>query len=123
MRAPLAEFRQIMRVEIGQLISDPSLDSRFRKEQSIRIGGNRKTVWDFDAFSGKLAIHLSQRGILATNKRHVVNADVVKPTHVLRRCRGSLGTFIECHRAHGANLSATEEVDYTSIAIGCTVLG
>ena len=32
-----------------------------------------------DPFSGKMLIHLAERGILAAHQRNVFNADIVKP--------------------------------------------
>jgi len=54
--------------------------------------------------------------------QHVVDANVAKPTNVLRRCRDAPGMFFKRARAHEGNLSPREEADYTSIGIGCTVL-
>ena len=66
----------------------------FAQEMAIRLGGDRRShSGTFTPLRGELAIHLAERGVLAADQRHVVDADVGKP---FDECRFRLSLRIGC---------------------------
>ena len=51
---------------------------------AIGLGGDGESVRDADALPGQLLEHLAQRGVLAADERHVVDADLLEKADVPR---------------------------------------
>ena len=49
---------------------------------AVGLGGGGEPVRNADALPGQLLVHLAQRGVLAADKRHVGNADLVEESDV-----------------------------------------
>ena len=65
---------------------------------AVGLGGDGEAVRDADALSGELPVHLAERGVLAADERHVLDAelleeaDVAKPAHdLILRMSGRAG--------------------------------
>jgi hypothetical protein len=52
---------------------------------AIGLGGDGEPVRDADTIAGQLLEHLTQRGVLPADQRHVLDAQILKETNVSER--------------------------------------
>ena len=65
------------------------IDLRFLDEVEVRVCSDRKTIRHTDPFLPELPVHLSKRGILPADDRHIDNPKFRKPEDELFAPRDS----------------------------------
>ena len=71
LEAALAQLREI---------AEPRLGFSAGREAPVRVRGRREAVRDLDPLWGQRSVHLAERGVLPSNLRDVIDADLLEPS-------------------------------------------
>jgi hypothetical protein len=88
------EIADIVRIEPLQDFADALVQSTRPQEMAIGLCRGGEAVREADSPRAQLAGHLTQRGVLAANQRHVIDAQFVEPADLVggRRVHGMISS-------------------------------